>query len=188
MPQRILLHTCCGPCTLYPLRRLRGEGFLVHGLFHNPNIHPFQEFERRVEAMKAVARIEGLPMIMREDYDIASWLRAVAFREAQRCVFCVATRLEAAARIAARGRFDAFTTTLLFSRHQRHEEVRRLWEAAGYSAGVRFHHEDFREGRHEGRALALELGLYRQQYCGCVYSEAERFMPRARPLPPREPR
>lgn len=172
---RILIHTCCGPCTLYPLRVLRASGWTVHGFFFNPNIQPCQEYLRRLEALREVSRGEELPLIVRDEYDPEAFFRNVAFREGQRCVYCYSIRLDAAARLAKKSRFDAFTTTLLYSRQQKHELVRTLAEEASRRHGVPFHYEDFRAGWKEGQERARAMNIYRQQYCGCIYSEKERY-------------
>ena len=172
---RILLHTCCGPCTLYPLARLRKKGWTVHGYFYNVNIHPYQEWQRRLTALQTVASIESLPLIVRDDYDIEEFLRQVVFREQKRCYYCYSVRLEATARLAAKSRFDAFTTTLLYSKRQKHDLIKSIAENASRKYGITFYYEDFREGWREGQEKAKELAIYRQQYCGCIYSEKERF-------------
>ena len=178
MDRRMLLHTCCGPCTIYPLQRLRSKEWIVHGFFYNPNIHPYQEWEKRKEGLEALAQKEDLPIIVRPDYDLEEFLRQAAFRESRRCIFCYSTRLEAAARLAAKSRFDAFTTTLLYSKRQKHDLICAIAKEASGKYGVPFYYEDFRVGWKEGQEKAGEWGLYRQQYCGCIYSEKERFMPK----------
>ena len=175
---RILLHTCCGPCALYPLRTLRSAGHDVTGFFHNPNIHPYQEYVLRRDAAIKMAELEAMPLIMHDDYDLEGFLSNVAAAPDQRCTYCYASRLRATARVAAEGGFDAFSAALLYSRFQRHDEIRELGEQAGREFGIAFHYEDFRPGWQEGIKLSKELGLYRQQYCGCIYSEKDRYHPR----------
>ncbi len=175
---RILLHTCCGPCSLYPLARLQDQGWNVHGFYFNNNIHPFREWQRRLEALRTVAETRHLPLIVWDDYDLEGFLRQVVFREQQRCMFCYSLRLEAAARLAKKSRFDAFTTTLLYSKRQKHELVRSLAQQAARKYSITFHYEDYRQGWKEGQEKARRLGIYRQQYCGCIFSERERFYPR----------
>jgi len=175
---RILLHTCCGPCALYPLRTLRSAGHDVTGFFFNPNIHPYQEYALRRDAALQMAELESMPMIMRDDYDLEGFLANVAATPQLRCSYCYASRLRATARVAAEEGFDAFTASLLYSRYQRHDEIRALGEQLGREFGVSFHYQDFRPGWQEGIKLSKELGLYRQQYCGCIYSEKERYLPR----------
>lgn len=171
----MLLHSCCGPCTLYPLTALREQGWNVHGFFYNPHIQPYQEFQRRLEALESLAAKEGLHLIVRGDYDLDGFFRNVAFREQDRCLYCYSLRIETTARLAAKSRFDAFSTTLLYSKRQNHDLIASIGRAAAQRFRVRFHYEDFRVGWKEGHDRAKSMNLYRQQYCGCIYSEAERF-------------
>ena len=175
---KILLHTCCGPCTLFPLRAIRAAGHTVTGFFYNPNIHPYQEYDRRLCAVREMAEHEKLPMIIRDDYDLEGFLANVAAAPDKRCSYCYASRLRATAAAAAEHGFEAFSASLLYSRYQRHDEIRELAEQAAQEHGVIFHYGDFRTGWQEGIRLAREMGLYRQQYCGCVYSEKERYLPK----------
>jgi epoxyqueuosine reductase len=172
---RILVHTCCAPCSIYPLKTLRASSWEVHGFFYNPNIHPFQEFEKRLNSLKNWAEQEELHLIARSDYPLEEFLRQVVFREQERCLICYSIRLEATARLARKSKFDAFTTTLLYSKQQKHDLVRAVAQDAGRRHGVSFHYQDFRLGWREGQDAARQLGLYRQQYCGCIFSEKERF-------------
>ena len=100
----------------------------------------------------------------------------MAFREHQRCLYCYARRLEATARLAKKSRFDAFTTTLLYSKRQKHDLVCDLAQEVSKRHGIPFYYEDFREGWKLGQEQARRQGLYRQQYCGCIYSEKERYL------------
>jgi epoxyqueuosine reductase len=173
--RRILLHTCCGPCTIYPLARLREQDWTPHGLFYNPHIQPYQEFDRRLETLISYAQASELPLIVREDYELEHFIRQVAFRERQRCIYCYSVRLEATARLAKKSNFDAFSTTLLYSKQQNHDLVRSTAEEASKRFGIPFYYEDFRVGWRHGQQEAKSLGMYRQQYCGCIFSEMERF-------------
>ena len=176
---RILLHICCGPCAIYPLEVLRGENFAVHGFFYNPHIQPYQEFEKRLKTLQFYAQNENLPLIVRTDYDPQTFFRQVAFRETNRCLYCYSLRLNAAASLAKRSRFDAFTTTLLYSKRQQHQLIVSIAEEASRKHGIPFFYRDFRSGWREGQQRAKALGMYRQQYCGCIYSEMERFCAKA---------
>jgi epoxyqueuosine reductase len=171
----ILLHTCCAPCTIYPLQRLRSDHWDVHGFFYNPHIQPFQEFQKRLETLEQFAAVQELQIIVRPDYDLEGFLREVAFRESRRCLYCYAKRLQAAARMAKKSRFDAFTTTLLYSKLQKHDLICEIAREAARKYGIPFYEEDFRVGWRKGQDEAQRLGLYRQQYCGCIYSESDRF-------------
>ena len=172
---RILLHTCCGPCAIYPLRTLRTAGHDVTGFFYNHNIHPYQEFVRRRDAVVQMAEQEALPLIMDDTYDLEDFLAHVAAEPDKRCSYCYESRLRKTTEAALAGGFEAFTASLLYSRYQRHDEIRKLGEQIGSEFGVAFYYQDFRSGWQEGIRLSKESGLYRQQYCGCVYSEKERY-------------
>ncbi|MFW6323692.1 MAG: epoxyqueuosine reductase QueH [Desulfovibrionales bacterium] len=172
---RILVHICCGPCALFPLKQLRSEGFEPTGLFFNPNIHPLQEYLRRREALAVVAEKLDIRVLFKDDeYDPAAYFRRIVFREPNRCFHCYQLRLERTVSIARRGRFDFFTTTLLYSKFQKHETITALAKDLG-TGKARFLYRDFREGWKEGIRLSQEMGIYRQQYCGCLYSEQERY-------------
>ena len=173
---KILLHTCCANCALYPLEQLRKDGWDVFGFWYNPNIHPYQEYLRRLAAVKEIEERLAMRMIYQDRYDLEEWLRGVVFREGDRCRICYHDRLVTAAHVAKKGRFDAFTSTLLGSKQQDHDLIKEMGTAAGKKSGVAFHYADFRQGWAAGRDKSLELGLYRQNYCGCIYSEMERFM------------
>ncbi|SFM65606.1 epoxyqueuosine reductase QueH [Thermodesulforhabdus norvegica] len=173
--KKILLHVCCGPCTFYPLEKLRSNGWEVMAFFYNPNIHPYSEWLRRREALTEMAEAKGLRVIIRNDYPLEEFLRNVAFRESQRCTYCYTLRLEATARLAKKSGFDAFTTTLLYSKRQKHELAKNIAENAAAKYKIPFYYEDFRSGWKEGQRMAQESGIYRQQYCGCIFSEKERF-------------
>jgi len=176
----LLLHICCGPCALYPLKKLSAEGVTLTGFFYNHNIHPYQEYLRRLEGVRQMAVATETEMIIRDDYALDEFLAAVALNPADRCHYCYFSRLDATAAKAAELGFDAFSSTLLYSRYQNHEHIIAAAERAGDRHGVRFHHEDFRPGWQEGIRLSKEMGLYRQQYCGCIYSEKDRYQPSSR--------
>ena len=180
---KILLHICCAPCSIYPVKILRGEGFNVIGFFYRHNIHPFAECVKRQEALESYARMIDLKVIYQEGYDMETFLQNVAFREGQRCQYCYHDRLKTTALMARHGKFDYFTTTLLQSKHQKHERIRIMGEALGKSVGVPFYYRDFRKGWQEGIEESKRMDMYRQQYCGCIYSEKERFYgtPRVNP-------
>jgi predicted adenine nucleotide alpha hydrolase (AANH) superfamily ATPase len=178
---KILVHMCCGPCAITPVRSLLDAGAEVTGLYYNPNIHPLQEYLRRREGVAQVAERLGVKVIFKDDeYDPQAWFRAVTFREPNRCTLCYVMRLERTVSIARRGGFDAVTSTLLYSKFQKHDQIRSLGQDLVRGSGVAFHYEDFREGWSEGIAVSREWGIYRQQYCGCLYSEVERYSPELR--------
>lgn len=172
---KLLLHNCCGPCTVYPLERLREQGHQVHGYFYNPNIHPYTEWQKRKLALLQYADEQGLPVIVEDGYDMEFYLREVVHREAVRCRLCYVMRLKKAALVARKGKFDAFTTTLLVSPYQKHELIRETGMAVAEETGIPFFYEDFRSGYREATEKSRSLGMYRQKYCGCIFSEKERY-------------
>ncbi len=172
---KLLLHVCCGPCAVYPLEILRHKEIDVVGFFYNPNIHPYKEFRRRITALEELAVKEDFAVQIERDYGLREFLRKVVYHEEQRCGFCYEMRLAAAARQAAEMQADAFSTTLLYSRYQNHELIRSQAEGFAEQYGVPFYYQDFREGWQQGIDTSIALGLYRQPYCGCIYSEQERY-------------
>lgn len=169
------MHTCCGPCSVYPLEKLSEEGHEVFGLFFNPNIHPYTEFKNRLDSAKLLYDMYGKKLIVIEEYSLEEFLRNCAFRENARCIYCYSVRLEKTASVAKKSGFDAFTTSLLVSPYQKHDLIKELGEAISKKYGIEFYYRDFREGFKEGRQKARQIGLYMQKYCGCIYSEKERF-------------
>lgn len=177
---RILLHVCCGPCAIMPMRELRKDGHEVAGWFYNPNIHPLAEYLRRREGAVRVAGEHAIPLHFPDrehapEYGVTAWCRAALGQEGGRCLYCRESRFEAVARAARELGFDAFSSSLLYSRRQDHEGMRAAGERASRMYGVPFFYKDFRPFWQEGIAASKELGVYRQQYCGCVFSEEERY-------------
>lgn len=172
---KLLLHTCCAPCSIYPVDYLREKDIEVYGYFYNPNIHPYTEWQRRRDTLQGYAEQIGLKMIFDEEYRLEEFLQSVVHREARRCQYCYGQRLRQAARVAKKGNFDAFSTTLLVSPFQKHDLIRDIGEAIGVEYGVPFYYADYRPGFKEAAARSKEMGMYRQQYCGCIYSEKDRY-------------
>ncbi|MDP2992656.1 MAG: epoxyqueuosine reductase QueH [Deltaproteobacteria bacterium] len=171
----LLLHICCAPCTIYPLKVLRGEGMRITGFFYNPNIHPYLEFKRRLDTLKEYSRQADLAVICDETYYLREFLRAVVGHEDERCGLCYTLRLREAARVARKEKCDAFTTTLLYSKYQKHQIIREVGELIGQQENIPFVYLDFREGWQEGITMSRKMGMYRQGYCGCLYSEKDRY-------------
>ncbi|MFH1928736.1 MAG: epoxyqueuosine reductase QueH [Chloroflexota bacterium] len=173
----ILLHVCCAPCSTYTITQLRNQGFGVTGFWYNPNIQPWLEHEKRHESMVSYAEEIRLPMIRYEIYEMPLFLRAVVGKERfrQRCAICYRLRLEKTAAVAEEHGFDAITTTLLISPYQDQEMIQRTGEQIARQHGLEFHYENFRQGWSERGHMTRTHDLYRQQYCGCIYSEWERY-------------
>lgn len=172
---KILMHVCCGPCTTYPLNALREQGHDPVGFFYNPNIHPYKEFKRREAALESLSRAKNFDVCWEREYGLREYLRKVVPQEEKRCLLCYEMRLRATAKQAQAMNIDAFTSTLLYSRYQNHEAIRSLGQQLAAETGLTFYYEDFREGWQQGIDLSIAMELYRQPYCGCIYSEQERY-------------
>ena len=171
---RLLLHTCCGPCAIYPIERLR-QDHDISAFFFNPNIHPFQEFKRRQETLIDYCRSLHIPVVDQGIYGLTEFARRVAFHEQERCTICYSWRMEEVARRAAEEGFDSFSTTLLYSRYQDHQALKDFGFSLAEKYGITYLYEDFRVGWQRGIDLSREYGMYRQPYCGCMYSEQDRY-------------
>lgn len=172
---KLLLHVCCGPCTVYPLSVLRKLDVEVTGHFYNPNIHPYKEFSRRLETLEYYAVQQNLPLIVDRKYGLTEFIRKVAFHEDKRCDICYSMRLEKCASLASENGYDSFSTTLLYSRYQRHKALITYCEKIAAAYSIEFFYQDFRQGWQYGIDKSIELEMYRQPYCGCIYSEQERY-------------
>ena len=172
---KLLLHTCCAPCATYPVKVLKEMHMDIMGFFYRYNIHPFQECVKREETLKQYSESIGLKVIYQPDYKIEKFLQSIVFREKERCRYCYYDRLKATALVAKKGKFEGFTTTLLYSKFQNHELIRQTGEALAKNYGLKFFYHDFREGWKFGIEESKRLKMYRQQYCGCIYSEKDRY-------------
>jgi predicted adenine nucleotide alpha hydrolase (AANH) superfamily ATPase len=187
--RRILLHVCCAPCATFTVKCLRELAFeAVTGCWYNPNVHPFDEHERRRETLAEYAQAIELSIIWEPGYDIVPFMRAIHKHEhfRERCKICYRLRLGRVAQVAAREGFDAFTTTLLISPYQDQDALRRIGDEVAEIHGVEFYFENFRRGWAEHGRMARAHNLYRQRYCGCVYSEWEAQDQSAATLPGRK--
>ena len=178
-----LLHICCAPCANQCIEVLRGEGLEVTGFWYNPNIHPFTEYRARRNCLREYAGTIGLPLVERNDYGLRPFVRAVAEDIPGRCVKCYEMRLFEAARQASTLGFHSFTSSLFISPYQKHDLMREVAERAGAEYGVTFLYRDFRPYFRAGQERARELGFYMQKYCGCVFSEEERYLKASKIIP-----
>lgn len=172
---KLLLHICCGPCSISPVAQLRDDGHDLQGYFFNPNIHPFKEFERRLDTLKEYAAAIDLPLVVDDRYLLEAFLSEAMRADRSRCEGCYEMRLRETARQALQAGCNAFTTTLLVSPYQKHEWIRQVGERIGIEEGIDFYYKDFRPGWQEGVKISRERMMYRQPYCGCVFSEKERY-------------
>lgn len=172
---KLLLHTCCAPCLIYPLERLREEGFEVTGLFYNPNIHPFSEYQNRKQAVEDFSRTVDIEIIY-PGYDPSDYFRAVNLKETnpERCSICWLLRLKETARLAKEKGYDFFSTTLLVSPYQDQAMLKKIGNDISKEEAINFYYEDFRPGFRKAHDKARAQGVYCQKYCGCIYSEIER--------------
>ena len=173
--EKTLMHVCCAPCSVSCITTLRQEGIEPVGFWYNPNIHPYMEYAARRDCLGDYAKRVGMSLYVQEDYGLRDFCRAVCDDMDHRCGYCYGIRLYAAAKFAAEHGFESFTSTLFVSPYQDHEKMREIAEAAGRMYGVEFLYRDFRTGFREGQAIAREEQLYMQKYCGCVFSEGERY-------------
>ena len=145
------------------------------GFFYRHNIHPYTECLKRQETLESFSQQIDLRVIYQKGYDLEAFIQNVVYREKDRCNYCYHDRLRSTALLAKRGKFDYFSSTLLYSRFQKHDVIKSMGEAIGKFTGVTFLYEDFRAGWKEGIETSKRKELYRQQYCGCIYSEKERY-------------
>lgn len=170
---KLLMHMCCAPCSTYPLQLLRSKDIEITGLFYNPNIHPIDEYEMRLNTVKQFSKLVNLDVKYIDDYMEDKWLNYKGL-EYDRCRMCYSIRFEKVAKYAFENGYDAFTTTLLVSPYQKHDLIKELCEMYSKKYNILFYYEDFRDGFREGQKIAKELKLYRQKYCGCIISYNER--------------
>ena len=180
----LLLHSCCGPCSSAVLERLLAH-FEVTVLYYNPNIEPEEEYRHRLsEQERLLSLLPGNVKLLPCEYDHEAFS---AFAESMadcpeggaRCLSCFSLRLRETARQAKEHGFEYFTTTLSVSPHKNADNVNRIGEAAGQQAGVKYLFADFKKKNGYLRSLQLsgEYHLYRQDYCGCLYSKMPRQSP-----------
>jgi len=225
---KLLLHSCCAPCSIQCAGALAEEGIRPELYWYNPNIHPFTEYRSRLDSLRSFAEARELSLVVEDDYGLRSfvstvendiyigfsnntsrflsqssrrhegrrkirklrsslcasvrfvrekWGRKLAHMTpvARRCAFCYRLRLEKTAALAVEKGCDAFSTTLLISPHQNHELIREIGESLATRYGVSFLYRDFRPRFRQGQNQAREAGYYMQKYCGCIYSEEERY-------------
>ncbi|MFA5928830.1 MAG: epoxyqueuosine reductase QueH [Candidatus Margulisiibacteriota bacterium] len=181
--KRILLHTCCGPCSIAPVKHLRLKNWEVTAFFYNPNIHPLEEYQRRLQAMDDYARKVTLLLTIHGDYNLNNFLEELSwsgYSKPQRCEMCYALRLDETARFAKVNGYQSFSSTLLYSVYQDHEQIKKICEQKAEQYQIEFYYHDFRAAWQEGQNLSREMQLYRQGHCGCLFSQDERAAEKAK--------
>jgi len=179
--KKLLLHVCCGPCSPYVLQTLRGD-FQVSGFFYNPNIQPSREYEfRRLEVARLAEKL-AWPVVY-APYDMREWFAAVRGLEheperGRRCAVCFRFRLEKTFRHAREHGFDAVASTLSISPYKATAQINEQGLALAREYDIEFLAENFkkRDGWRAACEQAAALGVRHQEYCGCVFSKAERLL------------
>ena len=174
---KLLLHTCCAPCSVYCIQSLREENIEPTVFWFNPNIHPYMEYKARKETLEKYTKDINVEAIFMDYYGLKEFCKNVVNNLQTRCKeYCYLVRLEETAKYAKENGYDAFTTTLLVSPYQDHQGLIEVAEKVAEKYGVQFLYRDFRVGFREGQNKARELGLYMQKYCGCIFSEEDRYL------------
>lgn len=169
---KLLMHTCCAPCSVYCIDSLRKEGIEPTVYWYNPNIHPYIEYKTRRDTLKEYTESINVDAIFEEEYGLKNFCKNVIEDLENRCQnYCYKVRLEQTAKYAKDNGYDTISTTLLVSPYQKHDILKTQGEEIAKKYGLNFLYRDFRVGFREGQAKARELGLYMQKYCGCVFSE-----------------
>ncbi|MBE6834883.1 MAG: epoxyqueuosine reductase QueH [Ruminococcaceae bacterium] len=174
---KLLLHVCCAPCSVYCIEQLRKENIEPVLYWYNPNIHPFKEYESRRNTLINYADSINAKAIIEDKYGLDDFCKNVSSDVEKRCTaYCYPVRLRKTFEYAKNNGYDAVSTTLLYSIYQNHNFIKKLCEKLSVEYGVAFLYRDFRVGFWEGHEKAVEAGLYMQKYCGCIYSEEDRFL------------
>ena len=173
--KKVLLHCCCAPCSVSCIEPLRNEGIEPVAYWYNPNIHPFKEYEARRDCLIDYLEKQNVRLIVSENYGLKEFVQNVAEDISGRCRYCYEHRLEQTAKFAAENGFDAFTSTLFASIYQNHEMMIEAAKRYAEKYGVEFLYRDFRPNFRAGNQKAREQGLYMQKYCGCIFSEEDRY-------------
>ena len=172
----ILFHICCAPCANQCIDSLLEEGLNVTGYWFNPNIHPFTEYRSRRNTLREYAEQIGMKLIEDDIYGLRPFVQEVAEDISGRCKYCYQVRMDWTAKKAVEQGFDGFSTSLLISPYQNHEGIILAAEEASKKYGVPFIYRDFRPLFQKGQERARELGFYMQKYCGCIFSEEDRYL------------
>lgn len=172
---KMLLHMCCGPCTTSSQKKFKNLGYELTGYFFNPNIHPYKEFQKRLETLQGYCKDEDIPLISDTRYLLEDFISGVVNWEGVRCDFCYFMRLKETAKKAKGLHIPNFSSTLLISPYQKHDSIKKTGEEVAKKYGVNFVYTDLRPLYKESVEISRRKGLYRQPYCGCVFSEKERY-------------
>lgn len=170
------MHTCCAPCSVYCIDTLRKEGIEPTLYWYNPNIHPYTEYKARRDCLKEYANSINVQAIFEEDYGLDEFCREAVKDLKARCTnYCYPVRLRKTFEYAKENGYDTVTTTLLYSIYQKHDFIKENMEQLSKEFEIDFLYRDFRVGFWEGHQKAHDIGLYMQKYCGCIFSEEDRY-------------
>lgn len=172
---KTLLHVCCAPCSITCVESLRGENIEPVGFWYNPNIHPYIEYRSRRETLIEYAKQIGMKLEIQDEYGLKTFITKLNGDLNDRCEKCYDMRLSQTAKFAAENGYSQFTTTLLISPYQNHELLKSIGENAAQKYGIEFLYRDFRPTFRDGQQKSRAMELYMQKYCGCVFSEEERY-------------
>ncbi|MCX7913880.1 MAG: epoxyqueuosine reductase QueH [Thermodesulfovibrionales bacterium] len=173
--KELLMHTCCSNCTIYPYLFFKDRGIDVKCFWYNPNIHPYVEYKQRLDSMKSLESLWSLNIEYIDHYGLIEFIRNTTYNGVDRCEYCYRIRLQETAKKASELSIEAFTTSLLVSPFQKFDMIIDIGKEIENKYSVVFYFEDLRKGFDKGQKISKELGLYQQRYCGCIYSEMERF-------------
>lgn len=174
---RVLLHTCCAPCSIKCIEKLKNDNIDSTAFWYNPNIHPFKEYQIRRDTLSQYTKINNIDYIEHDEYGLRHFISDIYPQMGkERCEYCYEMRLSETAKCAKEMGFDAFSTTLLISPYQRHEIIKKIGEKLGKKYNIKFLYRDFRPYFSDGQNEARKINLYMQKYCGCIFSEEERYI------------
>ena len=183
MSKKLLLHTCCAPCLIgtKPVIDTLGDlknspNFSMSCFWYNPNIHPYTEYKSRLNALIDYTAGNNINLIVQDKYGLVEFIENVIVNLNERCGYCYETRIKETAGYAKERGFDMFSTTLLVSPYQNHEKIKEICEKYSREFEIDFLYADFRVNFREGQKSAREKNIYMQKYCGCIFSEEERFL------------
>lgn len=173
---KVLMHACCAPCSVSCIEILEEKGYEFDLFWFNPNIHPYKEYEKRLETLKEYTESLNLNLHIKDEYSLEDFVKKQLINLEDRCTrVCYNLRLSEAAEFASENGFSMYTTTLLVSPYQNREKIIEIGNYYGEKYGVEFIAPNFSERFWEGQRKAREIGMYMQKYCGCIFSEAERY-------------
>lgn len=174
--KKVLMHTCCAPCSVSCIEILEEMDCDFDLFWYNPNIHPYMEYKRRLDTLIEYSNMLNINLHIKDEYNLEEFIKKQIINLEDRCArVCYNIRLEETAKYASKNGFGIYTTTLLVSPYQNREEIIRLGNEFGEKYGVEFIAPMFSDRFWEGQRKARELGIYMQKYCGCIFSEAERY-------------